>query len=180
MTERRGRTAATGWAGRASAGAPHDEDEDGLPALPERDGETRIGPLDNFIGFHLRLAQDASFRAFARHSGVKDLRPGRFAAMMVIHNNPGITQSALSRTIARDKSSVTPLIQELERRGLVKRVPSATDRRSVALTLTRSGETMLRKLLVHAAEHDRKLDAIVGTRKPEFIRLLKRIADLLS
>lgn len=68
--------------------------------------------IENLVGFHLRLAQDASFRAFASHSGEPHLKPGRFAAMMVIRNNPGITQIALGRAIARDKSSITPLLQE--------------------------------------------------------------------
>src|SRR5215510_5674159 len=105
------------------------------PAAPTKGGDARLGPLDNLVGFHLRLAQDASFRAFARHTGEPHLKPGRFAAMVVIHNNPGITQVALGRAIARDKSTVTPLVQELQRHGLVRRRPSAMDRRSITLTL---------------------------------------------
>jgi DNA-binding MarR family transcriptional regulator len=146
---------------------------------PEPNG-VRLGVLADWIGFHLRLAQDASFRAFAKHAGEPHLKPGRFAAMVVIHNNPGITQSALGRTISRDKSTVTPLIQDLQRHGLVRRRPSATDRRSMTLHLTRSGEAMLAKLLLHARAHDRRLDAIVGRRKPELILLLRKIVDALS
>ena len=144
---------------------------------PGRDGEVRLGALADWIGFHLRRAQDASFRAFARHSGQPHMKPGRFAAMMVIHNNPGITQVALGRAIARDKSTVTPLIQELQRHGLVRRRPSAMDRRSITLTLTRSGEAVLADLLVHARAHDRQLDAIVGNRKAGLIALLRKIVD---
>lgn len=151
-----------------------------LPELPARNTEAIVGMLGEQIGFHLRLAQDASFRAFARAAGVRDLKPGRFAAMMIIHNNPGISQIELSRAIARDKSTVTPLIQELHRQGLVTRVRSDIDRRRVTLKLTPSGETMLRRLLLHAAEHDRRLDAIVGASKPELLRLLKKIEDALS
>jgi DNA-binding MarR family transcriptional regulator len=143
-------------------------------------GEVNLGPLADFVGFHLRLAQDASFRAFASHCGRQRLRPGHFAAMMVIDANPGITQIALSRAIARDKSTVTPLIQELSRRALVARRPSALDRRSITLTLTPAGKAMLADLLVHAAEHDARLDAIVGEGKAELIGLLKKIADGLS
>jgi DNA-binding MarR family transcriptional regulator len=143
-------------------------------------GDTALGPLAGFIGFHLRLAQDASFRAFARHAGQRDLKPGRFAAMMVIASNPGITQAALGRAIARDKSSVTPLLQDLQRHGLVARQRSAADRRSVTLSLTRTGQAQLRRLLAHARAHDRNLDRIVGAGKPEFIALLRKIADTLS
>jgi DNA-binding MarR family transcriptional regulator len=140
----------------------------------------RLGVLEDVVGFNLRLAQDASFRAFARHSGESHLKPGRFAALMVIHNNPGLTQMDLGRAIGRDKSSVTPLIQELQRHGLVDRRQSKTDRRSITLKLTRAGEKATKTLLGHAMEHDRKLDAIVGDRKAEFVALLKKIADEIT
>jgi DNA-binding MarR family transcriptional regulator len=139
-----------------------------------------LGALEDFLGFHLRVAQDASFRAFARHAGDADLRPGRFAAMMVIHNNPGISQIALSRAIARDKSSVTPLIQDLVKKGYVARRTSTVDRRSVTLTLTPPGEAKFRGLFAEATQHDQRLDAIVGPHKAEFIRLLRKIADELG
>jgi DNA-binding MarR family transcriptional regulator len=143
-------------------------------------GELKLGPLDSFIGFHLRLAQDASFRGFARHTGQKNMQPGRFAALVVLHNNPGITLGALGRAIARDKSTVTPLIQDLKRRGFIDRKPSETDRRRVHLTLTKAGETVLKDLMKHAKAHDRMLDELVGGKKDEFIALLRKISDALG
>jgi len=150
------------------------------PAKNDRAEDIRLGILADYIGFHLRMAQDASFRAFAHHAGMRDLKPGRFAAMTVISNNPGVTQAELGRAIARDKSSVTPLIQELEGRGLVERQRSPVDRRSIALSLTAAGEETLARLTAHAVEHDRKLDEIVGDQKAEFINLLKKVADALA
>ncbi len=140
----------------------------------------RLGILDGVIGFNLRLAQDASFRRFAKETGQSRLTPGRFAAMAVIHENPGLTQADLGRAIARDKSSVTPLIRNLLRDGLVTRSVSTTDKRRNSLQLTKAGEGTLQALLVHAREHDRTLDAIVGAHKPLFIALLKKITDELS
>jgi DNA-binding MarR family transcriptional regulator len=142
--------------------------------------EPSLGALDGFIGFHLRLAQDASFRSFAQRSGRRDLKPGRFAAMMVIRDNPGINQTALGRAVARDKSTISPLLQELERQGLVQRRAAASDGRSFVLTLTPDGEEVVGDLLARARDHDRKLDEIVGDQKEEFIRLLKRIAQNLG
>jgi DNA-binding MarR family transcriptional regulator len=143
------------------------------PASPD----VKLGALQGYIGFNLRIAQDASFRAFAREAHQKNHRPGRFAALMVLRDNPHITQSALGRAIARDKSSVTPLLQNLQRQGLIKRTRSTTDRRSVTLVLTALGERVLRDLILHAREHDRKLDALAGPSKAEFVAILKRIAD---
>jgi DNA-binding MarR family transcriptional regulator len=142
--------------------------------------ETALGVLDGFIGFHLRLAQDASFRGFAQRAGRHDLKPGRFAAMMVIHNNPGINQTALGRAVARDKSTITPLLQGLERQGLIERRAPANDGRSFVLNLTAAGEAMVRELLARAREHERKLDDIAGAGKEAFVRVLRRIAQELK
>jgi DNA-binding MarR family transcriptional regulator len=149
-------------------------------AAKPHDAEVRLGPLRNFIAFHLRLAQDASFRSFAQNAGRRRWGPGNFAAMMVIRKNPGITQVALGRAISRDKSTVTPLIQELQRRGLVSRRRSTSDRRSITLELTRAGEATLEDLLVHARAHNRRLDAILGKQKAVFLEQLRKIADELA
>ena len=109
-----------------------------------------LGTLDDAIGFHLRRAQDASFRAFARRAGQHDLKPGHFAALLVIVNNPGIGQGALGVATARDKSSVTPIIQTLFKRGLIDRRTSAVDRRRIQLSITGPGRALLRRLARHA------------------------------
>lgn len=139
-----------------------------------------LGELSGYIGFHLRVAQGASFRAFARAAGQHGVRPGQYAALAVIGRNPGIGQSALGQTIARDKSSVTPLIQELKRQGLVERRASEEDRRRIHLYLTGAGESRLGRLNSAAQAHDRWLDEIVGDAKPKFLELLKTIANALG
>lgn len=154
--------------------------EESLPALPSLDGQSRLGVLNGLIGFHLRMAQDASFRAFARHAGVRGLKPAHFTALMVIHNDRGITHTELARAIGRDKSSVTPLVRELEKDGLVERTQSRSDRRSVNLRLTRAGETMLRRLLARAIEHDRRMEAVIGAEKQALLRLLRMISRELG
>jgi DNA-binding MarR family transcriptional regulator len=141
----------------------------------------RLGPLADFVGFHLRLAQEASFQAFARRVRDLELRPGRFAVLALIGENPGISQTALGRASGRDKSSLTPALDDLAARALIHRRRAARDRRSYALSLTPKGERLLATLLTHARAHDRRLDAIVGLRnKAEFIRTLRRIAMALA
>ena len=59
------------------------------------------------------------------------MRPGRFAMLTLIGRNPGISQTALSRANGRDKSTLTPLLADLVRRGLVRR--TRTQRRPAQL-----------------------------------------------
>jgi DNA-binding MarR family transcriptional regulator len=135
------------------------------------------GPLAEWIGFHLRMAQNASFQAFARRANGFDVRPGRFATLMLIGRNPGISQTALSRANGRDKSSLTPVLNDLVRRGLVRRRRTRHDRRTYRLTLTAPGERMLRRLRKSAQAHDRNLDRLVGARdRARFLAILRKIA----
>lgn len=143
-------------------------------------GEIDLGPLGGFVGFNLRLAQETSFEVFARHAAAGHLKPGRFASLMIIRQNPGLSQMELARAIARDKSSVTPLIRGLWEGGLVERRPSATDRRSVTLWLTPAGGKALQSLLAHARRHERALDRLVGAaNKVAFVAVLRKITNEL-
>ncbi len=142
--------------------------------------QVNLGPLDGYIGFHLRMAQETALRAFIASSRQPDFKPGHFATLMVVRLNPGISQIEVCRAIGRDKSTISPLIRELERDGLILRENSVADRRSVTLRLTPKGDDALDALLKHVEAHDRRLDAIVGEAKPELIAMLKKIAAALS
>ena len=80
-----------------------------------------FGPLGHWVGFNLRMAQEAAFQAFSRRSQEIGESPGRFATLVLIARNPGISQTELSLANGRDKSSLTPVVEELVRRGLVDR-----------------------------------------------------------
>src|SRR5262245_57875043 len=133
----------------------------GAGPAPNGSGEAiDFGPLEGWIGFNLRMAQDASFQAFSRLSQEIGVRPGRFATLTLIGQNPGISQTALSRANSRDKSTLTPLIADLVRRGLVRRTRDRRDRRTYRLTLTSAGHRLLAALTQCAEEHERNLDRV--------------------
>lgn len=143
-------------------------------------GGTRLGVLDGYIGFHLRMAQTASFRAVRDRSGTYDLKPGWFAVLSIIGDNPGISPVELSRAAGRDKSTLTPVIQDLLRRGYLDRRPRPGDRRSYTLSLTEAGRARRDEISRHAIEHEKILDAIAGPRKAELIAVLRRITEELG
>jgi DNA-binding MarR family transcriptional regulator len=134
------------------------------------------GPLAGWVGFNLRMAQAAAFQAFSRLASEIGTRPGRFATLMLIGRNPGISQTALSRANGRDKSSLTPVLNDLERRGLVHRRRTRADQRTYRLSLTPAGRRLLDELTRCARAHERNLDRIIGAKEQEhFVRVLKRI-----
>jgi DNA-binding MarR family transcriptional regulator len=140
-----------------------------------------LGPLAGWVGFNLRMAQEATFQAFSRRSLEIGESPGRFATLMLISRNPGISQTELSHANGRDKSSLTPVVEDLVRRGLVERKRMDHDRRAYRLSLTAQGKKTLALMIRCAREHERVLDGIIGVRdRKRFIDVLKRLAAELG
>jgi DNA-binding MarR family transcriptional regulator len=136
-----------------------------------------FGPLATWVGFNLRMAQEAAFQAFSRCSHEIGESPGRFATLTLIARNPGISQTVLSQAAGRDKSSLTPVVEDLVRRGLVERKRVRDDRRAYRLSVTPVGKKTLTQLTQCARRHERILDGIIGRRdRKRFIQILKRIA----
>ena len=137
----------------------------------------RFGPLEHWVGFNLRMAQEAAFQAFSRRSQEIGESPGRFATLTIIARNPGISQTELSHANGRDKSSLTPVVEDLVRRGLVERKRMRQDRRTYRLNLTPAGKKTLTNLTRCARRHERAMDDIIGQRdRKRFIQILKRLA----
>jgi DNA-binding MarR family transcriptional regulator len=136
-----------------------------------------FGPLAHWVGFNLRMAQEAAFQAFSRRSLEIGESPGRFATLTLIARNPGISQTELSHANGRDKSSVTPVVEDLVRRGLVERKRMDSDRRTYRLNVTPAGKKILTTLTRCARRHERNLDHVIGARdRKRFVQILKKIA----
>src|SRR5450631_4713324 len=137
----------------------------------------RFGPLEYWVGFNLRMAQEHAFQAFSRRSQEIGESPGRFATLTLITRNAGISQTELSHANGRDKSSLTPVVEELVRRGLVARKRMRADRRTYRLNVTPAGKKTLTMLTRCARRHERVVDGIIGQRdRKRFLQILKKIA----
>jgi DNA-binding MarR family transcriptional regulator len=73
------------------------------------------------------------------------------------------TMHELARLLELDKSSTTGLVDRAERRGLVARIPSATDRRSVRVSLTDDGRALVSRA---AGRFEADVSAMLGLLTP--------------
>lgn len=76
-----------------------------------------------------------------------DLKPAQLDVLMNLYRHPGMSQHDLARKLLVGRSSITMLLPQLERRGLLRREGDEKDKRILRLTLTRAGETLLMKAL---------------------------------
>ena len=133
-----------------------------------------LGVLPGLIGYQLRLAQRAIFADFAETVGAGGISPGLFGILVVIGENPGLTQQALANAAHLDRSTVVTVIDKLEDRGLVER--RAADRRSNGLFLADKGAALLRVLKRRVAQHERRVVENLSAReRDQLVALLQRI-----
>jgi DNA-binding MarR family transcriptional regulator len=108
-----------------------------------------------------QLGAHAAGRFGERLSAI-GLSPPDSGLMMKINAAPGISQQALAEHLGVLPSRMVALIDTLEQKGLVERIPSPDDRRTHALHLTRRGKQILGDVSRIAMEHERDLGAALS------------------
>ena len=80
-----------------------------------------------------------------------DLTVPRFYLLFHLGENPGLTPHELSGLMFCDKSNITRLVQQLDKRELIEKRPHESDGRSFRLYLTEAGDK-LRQEAINAHE----------------------------
>jgi DNA-binding MarR family transcriptional regulator len=135
-----------------------------------------LGGLDRQVGYLLRRAQLAVFADFSASQRGAVTSPGQFSVLAVIGRNPGLSQSQLCEALGIKRANLVAVIDHFESLALVRRDPSATDRRSNRLHLTATGEKALRKALDDQATHEARITRLLGVAGRA--ALLKQLAKL--
>ena len=124
------------------------------------------GLLPSLLGYVLRRAQSAVFDDFANTfaKAGEALTPGEFGLLVLVDRNAGLSQMALARALGIDRSTLVPILDRLQERGLLMRHRSPTDGRTHALALTPAGEKALARFarLVRAPREAHRLAAFGG------------------
>ncbi len=102
------------------------------------------------------------------------LKTGAFSTLALIAANPGCSQTELARTLGMDKSAVVPIIDELEARGLARRVRAPDDRRRHALVATEAAQPLMDQMHLAVANVGRP---IRQTMSPEEYRILLSLLE---
>jgi DNA-binding MarR family transcriptional regulator len=159
--------------GRAAArNATTDDAED----TAAEGGELDLSGLNAVVGYALRRAQLAVFEDFIARFAALDLTPAQYSVLLVIGHNPGRKQAEIASALGIQRPNFVNMLDELERRGLAERTPSATDRRSHALVLTKAGKLLLTRARAVQNEQERELARRLGPGGREtLVALLQRL-----
>jgi DNA-binding MarR family transcriptional regulator len=139
-----------------------------------------LGGLDQVIGFVLRRAQIAAFQDYALMMDDLAISTAQFAVMRLAYANPGVNQIALADALGADPPRMVSIIDDLERRGLVKRLASTVDRRARAIFLTPEGGRLHATLSRRVAKQNRRMvQRLRGADAAALLRMLRDVASPL-
>jgi DNA-binding MarR family transcriptional regulator len=105
------------------------------------------------------------------------LSPAQCHVLHLIEPGQDVPMGRLAETLACDASNVTGLVDRLEARGLVRRRPSAGDRRVKVLDLTPAGARLRARLLARMTAHPLPLSRLSPTEQRTLVRLLEILLD---
>ena len=140
----------------------------------------RKGELYSFISGKASIAIARRLQRKFNQAGL-NLTIEQWSVLYQLWKQDGSSQQELCNRTYRDKPSITRLVDNLEKLQLVKRVPSAADRRINLVYLTRHGQKLEEQTMT-LAEHTLN-EALVGI-SGEHVNLcreiLQKVYDNLS
>lgn len=117
-----------------------------------------VQALDTFI--KLMRAADSLGAVLTRHAATAGLTLGQFGVLETLMHLGPMSQCDLGAKLLRSGSNVTTVVDNLEKRHLVRRVRRADDRRVVDVSLTPEGRRLIEQLF---PDHAREITRLFGS-----------------
>ena len=116
-------------------------------------------------------------RYFDKAFGTVDLRLTEFSVLQQLSESGPTPMVRLSDENLVTKAAVTAIIDEMEKKGLVRRARDSSDRRVVNIRMTPAGK---KQFIVARRRYQEIVNAFVSLLEPDEVRVLVRSFDKLA
>ncbi len=143
-----------------------------------RKSKTRAVALEEQPGYYIRRLQQIAVAIFLEETQAHGITPVQYAALYAVHEQPGLDQRTLASSIGFDTSTIGGVIDRLERRGLIERQASPSDRRVRLLQVTPEGQALLGEVIPGMLKTQQRILApLSAAERPQFLAMLKTVVD---
>ena len=132
--------------------------------------------LDSQLCFPLYAASRKVVSLYTPHLKPLGITYTQYIMFLVLWEQDGITVGDLCKRLMLDTGTVTPMLKNTEKQGLIKRARSEEDERVVFITLTEEGKALYKK----AKSLPSKIGSCVRLNKSEAVALYKTLYKLLE
>jgi DNA-binding MarR family transcriptional regulator len=129
-------------------------------------------------GFLIRRMHQIHLALFAEECAVFDITPVQYSIMTVAGAQPGLDQAQLAYEVGVDRATLANVLARLEKKSLVRRLPSVSDKRVKLVSLSPRGAVLLDKMALPAQRaHDRTIATLSAREQEIFLKLLMKLVD---
>jgi DNA-binding MarR family transcriptional regulator len=131
-------------------------------------------------GSALLLAQVGAHAAqrFTERIAELDLTSAQVGLLRLVASRPGQSQQSLAKQLGTPATRLVPLVDGLEKRGLIERRRNAEDRRLYAVELSEDGRALLSRVGQAGAAHEQAVTAALTDNERDVLHdLLSKIAE---
>lgn len=134
-------------------------------------------PRRQFTSFLLAQVGAHAATRFAERLLPLGFMPHHAGILRMIAASPGLSQQQLAKRLGIFASRLVAILDEMEKRGLLERLPSESDRRVYSLQLTQRGHGALGEIAQVARQHQADLCACLSDEETaKLTEFLNRIA----
>jgi len=134
--------------------------------------------LDTFIKF-TRAANAFESRLY-KNCILEDLSSSQFGVLETLYHLGSMCQGELSAKLLKSTGNITLVLDNLEKRGLVKRVRETEDRRMVKIFLTPEGEVLIQRVFPKMVEEiTREFNLLTAEEQVELGTLCRKFGKKL-
>jgi DNA-binding MarR family transcriptional regulator len=109
------------------------------------------------------------------------LNKTEFVALMELKTNPGKPMKHYQCASGIESGSFTYLADDLEKKGIARRVPAADDKRKTVLELTDAGSRMAEVIHARTDAHvSEKLAVLTDSQRADFAAAISVLEDILQ
>ena len=132
--------------------------------------------LETLFGYNARRAALVIIERFLREMAPFDLRPVDFSVLSLVQHNPGITSRQLCTALGLLPPNLVGMLNKLEKRELIERLPHPSDRRAMGLHMTQAGQHFMTQAEAAATELERDaVSKLTAHEQKTLLRLLQKI-----
>jgi MarR family 2-MHQ and catechol resistance regulon transcriptional repressor len=135
---------------------------------------TEVLALDTFI--KLTRAFESFGARLARGHSIGDLTPSQFGVLESLYHLGPMKQGEVGAKLLRSGGDITLVVDNLEKRGLVRRERGTEDRRVVVVSLTEAGDALIAQVLPgHVAAIVEVMGALTAKEQETLGRLCRKL-----
>lgn len=142
-------------------------------------GDDPFGELSARPGFLIRRLHQIHLALFHEECAEFGITPVQYSVMTALSASPEVEQASVAAAVGIDRATVADVLSRLEKRGLLVRRASTTDRRLKVVALSAEGLALLEGMNEAARRaHERTLDPLTPAERAQFVRTLARLVEV--